>query len=94
MITNICWVRDGSHLLCATDLGSIQVWDIAKVKLVRTLRTPDENLRIAGMGVEGHCVVEGNRRGTLRQHDLRIPNHLTYTIENAHSQEVPIVLHQ
>jgi len=88
MITNISWVRDGTHILCATDFGSIQVWDVARAKLVRTLRTPDTNLRIAGMGAEGHIVIQGNRNGVLRQHDLRVPNHLTYTVENAHSQEV------
>jgi cell division cycle 20-like protein 1 (cofactor of APC complex) len=92
MITTIAWVRDGSHLLCATDLGTIQVWDVGRIKLVRTLKSSDVNMRIAGLGVEGHIVIQGNRNGTMRQHDLRIPNHLTYTVENAHSQEVNRIL--
>ncbi len=86
-MSSVGWVRDGTHILCATDSGHIQVWDVEKVKLVRTLRTPD-NSRIAAMSLQAHQVVQGNRIGTIRHHDLRIADHITCTHANAHSQEV------
>ena len=87
IVSSVGWVGDGSHILCATDNGQIQVWDVQKVKLVRTLRTPDSS-RIAAMSLQAHQIVQGNRIGTIRHHDLRIPNHITFTHEKAHAQEV------
>lgn len=82
------WLQDGSHLLCALDNGRIQIWDVEKVKLIRVLKTSDENARIASMSVNAHLLTQGNRIGTLRNHDLRIAQHEVMTKRQAHTQEV------
>ncbi|XP_021948798.1 cell division cycle 20.2, cofactor of APC complex [Folsomia candida] len=88
MVTSVGWMQDGAHLVCALDTGRIQIWDVERTKLLRTLRTDDENERIAALNLNAHLLTQGNRLGTLRNHDLRIAEHEVMTRRGAHSQEV------
>lgn len=86
-VSSIGWLQDGSHLVCATDNGRMQIWDVERVKMIRNLRTDDRE-RIAAMSFRSHMLTEGNRLGTLRHHDLRIADHEIMKRESAHAQEV------
>jgi WD40 repeat protein len=88
MITSVGWLQDGAHLVCAVENGEMQIWDVEKEKLLRTLRTTDENERIAAVNLNAHILTQGNKIGTLRNHDLRVAKHEVMTRRNAHSQEV------
>jgi cell division cycle protein 20 (cofactor of APC complex) len=88
MVTSVAWVQDGVHLVCALDTGRIQIWDVETTKLLRTLKTEDENERIAAVNLSKDLLTQGNRLGTVRNHDLRIAEHEVMTRRNAHSQEV------
>ncbi len=92
MVTSVGWMQDGAHLVCALDTGRIQIWDVERTKLLRTLKTDDENERIAAVHLNAHLLTQGNRLGTLRNHDLRIAEHEVMTRRSAHSQEVCVFL--
>src|SRR4051812_15700607 len=79
MVTSVAWMQDGAHLICALDSGRIQVWDVERTKLLRTLRTDEENERIAAVHLNAHLLTQGNRLGTVRNHDLRIAEHEVMT---------------
>ncbi|CAL8074751.1 unnamed protein product [Orchesella dallaii] len=86
-VSSLGWLQDGSHLVCATDNGRMQIWDVERVKMIRNLRT-DDSERIAAMSFRSHMLTEGNRLGTLRHHDLRVAEHEVMKRENAHAQEI------
>lgn len=88
IVTSVGWMQDGAHLVCGLDTGRIQIWDVERTKLLRTLKTEDENERIAAVHLNSHLLTQGNRLGTLRNHDLRIAEHEVMTRKTAHSQEV------
>lgn len=91
-VSSLGWLQDGSHLVCATDNGRMQIWDVEKVKMIRNLRT-DDNERIGAMSFRSHMLTEGNRLGTLRHHDLRIADHEIMKREAAHAQEVTLTFY-
>jgi len=88
LVTAVGWLQDGAHLVCAIDNGDIQIWDVERKKLLRTLRTDDDGERIAAVSLNSHLLTQGNRVGTLRNHDLRVAKHEIMTKRTAHSQEV------
>lgn len=86
-VSSLGWLHHGNHLVCATDNGKIQLWDVENVKMLRNLST-DAGDRIAAMSFQSSMITEGNYVGTLRHHDLRIADHEIMKRKSAHSQEV------
>jgi cell division cycle protein 20 (cofactor of APC complex) len=65
--------------------GSVQLWDVANTKLVRTMTGHTD--RITSLDWNAHILVSGGRTGAIHMHDVRVAQHLVATL-SAHTQEV------
>ena len=71
-VTSVQWGQDGKHIAVGTNAAEVQIWDVSRLKQVRTLR--------------GHAAT-GARDNNIMMHDVRIREHCTATL-TSHSQEV------
>ena len=63
--------------------GSVQLWDVAQTKLVRTMHGHTD--RITSLDWNQHILVSGGREGAIHMHDVRVAQHLVRTL-NGHTQ--------
>jgi cell division cycle protein 20 (cofactor of APC complex) len=82
-ISSVSWGSNGQFLSAGLSNGSIQIWDVEKQKLIRTLRSHEH--RVISLAWNSHMLSSGAH--SIVHHDVRIKDHLLNRQE-AHSQEV------
>lgn len=76
----------GPVVAVGTSFGVIQLWDAARQKCVRTMRTGEAERRVGALAWNAHILSSGNSSGVLRHHDVRVPRHEVGRVESAHAQ--------
>lgn len=85
MVTSVNWSKKGTHLAVGTNLGEVHIWDINKVKKVRTLE--GHNARVGAIAWGQSCMVSGSRDKSILMRDIRSPRGF-YQRLSGHKQEV------
>ena len=67
--TSVAWAPKGPHFSLGTNNGDVQIWDIAKMKKVRTF-TGHSN-RVGAIAWNCNLISTGSRDKTILQRDLR-----------------------
>lgn len=62
--------EDGSIALRGGSRGEIEIWDLARCELLRTLRLHEKRIRAAAVTPDGRLAITGAHDGTLRLWDL------------------------
>lgn len=85
MVTSVSWSKRGNHLAVGTNSGEVHIWDINKVKKVRTMEGHSARVGTLAWGKE--CIVSGSRDKSILLRDVR--SHRGYYERlQAHKQEV------
>lgn len=84
-VSSVSWMADGTHLAIGTADNTVQLWDVAREKKVRTMT--GARGRIAAMDWNEHVLSTGSRHGTIHNHDVRQKTHHFQTLEN-HTHEI------
>lgn len=84
-VTSVSWMADGNYLAIGTSYNDVQIWEIEKLRKVRTLL--GHNSRVASLSWNNHILSSGDLRGIIINSDVRVSNHITCTLQ-AHTQEV------
>lgn len=84
-ITSLSWIPNGDYLAVGTDSNEVQIWDVAGMKLLRTMES--HSARVGTLAWNGHMLSSGARNGAIHNHDVRVPSHHTASLVS-HTQEV------
>jgi cell division cycle protein 20 (cofactor of APC complex) len=86
-ITSVSWVKEAGngYLAVGTASADVQVWDVEKARLVRTMK--GHAGRVGALDWNGHILASGSRDASIFTHDVRIREHHIATLAG-HSQEV------
>eukprot|EP00667_Euglena_gracilis_P008239 EG_transcript_8342 len=84
-ITSVSWALDGNTLAVGTDDCTVQLWDCAKQRRVRTLR--GHSARVSCLAWNNHIISSGSRDTMIFNHDVRVREHKIATLA-CHTQEV------
>jgi len=84
-ISSVKWIKEGNILGVGDSEGTIQLWDVASTKLVRTMTGHTD--RITSLDWNAHILASGGRTGAIHLHDVRVANHHVGTL-TGHTQEV------
>jgi len=84
-ICSVSWIKEGNVLGVGDSEGSVQLWDLANNKIIRTMR--GHSGRVATLDWNQHTLASGGREGEIHLHDVRVAEHHVATLQ-AHSQEV------
>lgn len=77
--------QGGTHLAVGTASHSVQLWDVAAGKQVRTLN--GHSGRVGCLSWNEHLLTSGSQDTTILNHDVRVANHIVGRMAS-HSQEV------
>jgi len=84
-VCSVSWVENGSALAIGYSNSTVQIWDVARQKRVRTLHGHDS--RVAALAWNSHILTSGCKNGAIFNHDVRIAEHHVATMLG-HTQEV------
>ncbi|TNV71211.1 hypothetical protein FGO68_gene450 [Halteria grandinella] len=84
-VASVQWSEGGNHLAVGTHSGSLQVWDTAKGKLLRTLSGHEE--RVGSIAWNSRFISTGSRDKSILHRDLRTKNNFEAKLLG-HKQEV------
>jgi len=84
-VTSVSWSLRGTHLAVGTRTGLIQLWDVAKGKMVRTMG--GHIARVGTVAWTSHCLASGSRDRTIFLRDVRSQESYTRKLVG-HKQEV------
>jgi cell division cycle protein 20 (cofactor of APC complex) len=76
-------IQEGNILGVGDSEGTIQLWDVASTKLVRTMTGHTD--RITSLDWNAHILASGGRTGAIHLHDVRVANHHVGTL-TGHTQ--------
>lgn len=85
MVTSVNWSKSGDNLAVGTNQGEVHIWDINKVKKIRTFE--GHSGRIGALAWGQNCLISGSRDKTILLRDVRSNSHY-YERLFAHKQEV------
>ena len=85
LVTAVSWDRRDSLLGIGTNQGNVEIWDINKLKLVRTME--GHSARVGSLAWGNSCLISGSRDKTILLRDLRSQNHFHERLTQ-HKQEV------
>jgi len=85
-VCSVNWNKEGGYVAVGTNNGEVQLWDCEKEKKLRTLRS--QTSRVGSIGWNEHILSTGSRNGSLHNSDVRISDHLVWSVDNAHTQEI------
>ncbi|SAM84876.1 uncharacterized protein UBRO_05934 [Ustilago bromivora] len=85
VVTGLNWANSGSHLAIGTQKGLVQIWDVEKQKLLRTMRGHTQ--RVGSLAWNEVILTSGSRDRTIYHRDVRAPDQHIRTL-GAHRQEV------
>jgi len=83
--TSVSWGSDNNVLGIGNSLGETQIWDITKMKKIRTMRGHSQ--RVSSLSWNKYIISSGSKDGTILNHDVRIKNDITHNWDN-HRLEV------
>jgi len=85
-VTSVSWIQQGgNHLAVGTADNTVQLWDAAAGKQVRSLR--GHSGRVGALSWNNHILTSGSKDTTILNHDVRIQNNVVGSMKN-HTQEV------
>ncbi|WFD03318.1 substrate-specific activator of APC-dependent proteolysis [Malassezia obtusa] len=84
-ITGLNWAERGNHLAIGTQSGLVQIWDVEKEKLLRTMM--GHSARVGALAWNNFVLTTGSRDRIIYHRDVRVPEHHVKTLL-AHRQEV------
>lgn len=84
-ITGLSWAERGQYLAVGTQAGLVQIWDVEKQKLLRTML--GHTARVGALAWNSHVLTTGSRDRTIYHRDVRVPAHHIKSLQ-AHRQEV------
>jgi cell division cycle 20, cofactor of APC complex len=68
-ITSIAWAADGKHLSVGTASAQVQIWDVDRVKQIRSLR--GHSARVTALAWNNTTLSSGGRDSIIQNHDVR-----------------------
>lgn len=84
-ISSVSWLQRGDVLAVGTSKHEIELWDVAKCTLVRTMSS--HRARVGSLAWNSYLLASGSRSGHVHIHDVRTKEHHVGTLLN-HKQEV------
>lgn len=84
-VTSVCWSKHGHHLSIGTNSGVVQVWDINKAKLIRTMKGHEG--RVGAIAWSSNVLSSGSKDKNILQRDLRCKDD-SFSCLSYHKQEV------
>ncbi|WFD00143.1 substrate-specific activator of APC-dependent proteolysis [Malassezia yamatoensis] len=84
-ITGVSWSDRGHQLAIGTDSGLVQIWDVEKQKLLRTMM--GHSARVGALTWNNYVLSTGSRDRIIYHRDVRVPAHHIKTLLG-HRQEV------
>jgi cell division cycle 20-like protein 1 (cofactor of APC complex) len=69
MASSVSWASQGSQIAIGCNLGSVQIWDINKCKMIRKM--DGHEMRIGSMSWNSNILATGSRDKTILQRDMR-----------------------
>ncbi|RLV93672.1 APC/C activator protein CDH1 [Spathaspora sp. JA1] len=84
-ITSLNWIGAGSHLAIGTLNGVVEIWDVTKMKCIRTML--GHSLRVSSLSWNEHILSSGSRDRTILNRDVRIEDHYINKFLH-HKQEI------
>ncbi|TKY89569.1 hypothetical protein EX895_001354 [Sporisorium graminicola] len=85
VVTGLNWANSGNHLAIGTQKGLVQIWDVEKQKLLRTMRGHTQ--RVGSLAWNEVILTSGSRDRVIYHRDVRAPDQHIRTLR-AHRQEV------
>ena len=85
-VSSLNWTEDGDHLAVGTAMNEVQIWDVARGQLVRTVQ--NEFGRISAMSWNRDMLSAGTRNGAIFNHDVRAAASVVQTLRGGHHQEI------
>ena len=85
MVTSVNWSKTGNLLGIGSNSGEVHIWDINKVKKIRTM--DGHTGRVGTLAWGNNCLVSGSRDKTILLRDIRSNNNYHEKLL-AHKQEV------
>ena len=68
-VCSVAWTQRGTYLGVGTNSGEVQIWDVAKCKLTRTMR--GHRSRAGTLAWNSHTISSGSRDRTILNRDVR-----------------------
>lgn len=84
-VCSVEWSRRGTYLSVGTNSGKLQIWDVAKLKLLRTLE--GHRARVGTQAWGGSVLSSGSRDRCILHRDIRCAEHYTAKL-SGHRSEV------
>eukprot|EP00127_Corallochytrium_limacisporum_P001684 Clim_evm21s77 gene=Clim_evmTU21s77 len=84
-VSSVSWIQKGSYLAVGTDGGEVQLWDVEKQRMMRSMK--GHTARVGAMSWNRHILSSGSRSGNIHHHDVRAREHHTATL-TGHEQEI------
>jgi cell division cycle 20, cofactor of APC complex len=85
-ITSVAWIQNGgNHLAIGSADNTVQLWDVAAERQVRTLR--GHAARVGALAWNQHLLSSGSKDNAILHHDVRVQQHVVGRMSH-HSQEV------
>ncbi len=76
-VSSINWMNSGTCLAVGLGNGAVQLWDICKNELLRTM--PGHLDRVSALSWSEYTLSSGSRDSKIFNHDVRIKSHVTST---------------
>ncbi|MCL4129495.1 UNVERIFIED_CONTAM: hypothetical protein GTU68_017833 [Idotea baltica] len=84
-ICSLSWIKEGNVLGIGLSNNNTQLWDVAQQKLIRTMG--GHTNRVTTLSWNSYILSSGSRSGQIIHHDVRVPNHVTATLDH-HTQDI------
>ncbi|PWY97075.1 cell cycle regulatory protein [Testicularia cyperi] len=84
-VTGLNWAGSGNHIAIGTEKGLVQIWDVEKQKLLRTMK--GHTKRVGSLAWNEVILSSGSRDKLIYHRDVRAPDQYIRTLR-AHRQEV------
>jgi cell division cycle 20-like protein 1 (cofactor of APC complex) len=85
LVTSVAWANRGNHVAVGTDKGTVELWDAAEGKLLRTLE--GHTARTSSLAWAASTLATGARDKSILLRDVRSPAPFETKL-SAHKQEV------
>lgn len=85
LICSLAWSPQGNHLSVGNTSGQIQIYDINKSKLLKTIDA--HSSRVGSLAWDGYLLGSGSRDRSVMVRDLRNPNSVVHSFIG-HKQEI------
>ncbi|KAF5833078.1 activator and specificity factor for anaphase promoting complex [Dunaliella salina] len=84
VVCSVAWSQRGTYLSVGCNSGKVQIWDAARMRLVRTME--GHRARVGTMAWGSHVLSSGSRDRTILQRDVRAPEHFSSKLQGHRSE--------